>query len=121
MSNHPSFAAELGYAVAREWLTLTLADVAILARYSNIDEAARHAREMRESAAIWRHTRDQLRLRIRELTTTNARARLPWNAIMAQAHDINQSQTLDEPEVTAIVTETIYDTLPDARRRGHGP
>jgi hypothetical protein len=36
---------------------------------------------------------------------------------MAQAHDINASQTLDEAEVTAIVEWAVYETLPDRRRR----
>ena len=99
----PTFEAELGYAIARGWITLTLADVAILVRYPDIEEAKRHAREVRKSADSWRHIHRQLRLRIRELTIANARARLPWNALMAQAHEINRSQALDEREVTAIV------------------
>ena len=120
MSGLPSFEAELGHAVARGWLTPTMAEVAILARYRDIDEATKHAREMRKSAATWQQIHEQLRQRIRELTQANIRARLPWNVLMAQAHDINQSQTLDEQEVTAIVTATVHDSLPD-RRRGHGP
>jgi hypothetical protein len=107
VAGFPTFEAELGYAVARGWTNLTLADVAILARYPDIDEAAQHAREVRKAADTWRHIADQLRLRIRELTTANARAGLPKNAIMAEAHEINRSRTLDEAEVTAIVEAAI--------------
>ena len=100
-----------------------MADVAILARYPDVDEAARHAAEVRKSADTWRHIHDQLRLRIRELTLANTRAKLPWNALMAQAHEINRSRTLDEAEVTAIVEAAVYDSLPDKlpdKRRRHG-
>ena len=38
---------------------------------------------------------------------------------MAQAHEVNRAQTLDETEVTAIVAAAVYDSLPD-RRRKHG-
>jgi uncharacterized coiled-coil DUF342 family protein len=110
VAGFPSFEAELGYAVARGWLSLTLADVAILARYPDVDEARQYAREVRRSVASWRHIRDQLRLRIRELTNTLANADTARNVIMAQAHDINQSQTLDEQEVTAIVDAAISAT-----------
>ena len=123
MAGFPTFEAELGYAIARGRISLTMADVAILARYPDIDEAAQHAREVRKSADTWRHIADQLRLRIRELTMANARARLPWNAIMAQAHEVNRSQTLDEREVTAIVEAAVYDSLPDTtpdKGRRHG-
>jgi hypothetical protein len=119
VSRFPTLEAELGYAVARGRLTPALAHVVILARYKDSDEALRRAEEMHHSAAVWRHISDQLRLRVRELTTANARARLPWNVLMAQAHEINRSQTLDEPEVTAIVEDTVYDSLPD-RRRNNG-
>jgi len=115
----PSFEAELGYAVARGSMSTTLADISVLARYKDIDEAHQRLREMRRSVTVWREIRDQLRRRIHELTVTNARARLPWGALMAQAHDINASQTLDEAEVTAIVEWAVYETLPDRRRR-HG-
>jgi hypothetical protein len=115
----PSLEAELGHAVARGWLTLTLADAAVLARYPTEAEAVSHASEVRRSAAAWRHIRDALALRIHELTATNARARLPWNALMAQAHEVNRTQTLNEAEVTAIVEAAVYDSLPE-RRRKHG-
>ena len=123
MAGFPSFEAELGHAVARGWINLTMADVAILAHYPDVDAAARHAAEVRKSAAVWHHIHDQLRLRIRELTLANARASLPWNVLMAQAHDINRSRTIDEAEVTAIVEAAVYDSLPDKlpdRRRRHG-
>ena len=119
MATFPTFEAELGHAVARGRLTLTMADAAILARYHDPDEANARAREVRRSAAAWRHTREQLAIRIQELTAANARARQPWNAIMAQAHEVNRAQTLDETEVTAIVAAAVYDSLPD-RRRKHG-
>ena len=107
MAGFPTFEAELGYAVARGWMNLTMADVALLARYPDVAEAAQHAREVRRSADTWTHIRDQLRIRIHDLTTANLAAGLPRNAIMAQAHDINRSQTLGEAEVTAIVNAAI--------------
>jgi hypothetical protein len=115
----PTPEAELAYAVARGSMALTLAEVSVLARYKDLGEAHQRIAEMRRSITVWRHIHDQLRRRIHELTITNARARLPWNVIMARAHDINASQTLDEAEVTAIAEAAVYETLPDRRRR-HG-
>jgi len=117
VARHPSFEAQLGYAVARGTMPLVLADLSVLARYKDLDEAHQRVTEMRRAAAGWRHIRDQLKRRIHELTVANARARLPWNAIMAQAHEVNRSQTLHEGEVTAIVEWAVYETLPDRRRQ----
>ena len=122
MAGFPSFEAELGYAVARGWINLTMADVAILARYPDMDAAARHATEVRKSAAVWGHIRKQLRLRISEMTTANLNADIPKNEIMAKAHDINRAQTLSEEEVNETVLAAIHDRLPDSPtgRRAHG-
>ena len=123
MAGFPTFEAELGYAVARGWMNLTLADVAILARYPDVNEAKRHAREVRRSAAVWRHARTQLILRIHELTLANAATGQPRNVIMAQAHDLNGTQVLSEEEVNEAVLTAIHDRLPDSPtggRRVHG-
>jgi 3-methyladenine DNA glycosylase AlkC len=117
MADFPTFEAELGYAVARGWTNLTMADAAILARTTDDAEAKRMAIAVRRSAAAWHHIREQLALRISELTSANARARLPWNVLMAQAHEVNRTRTLDEAEVTAIVETAVYENLPDRRRK----
>ena len=123
----PTFEAELGYAIARGWMHPDpgrRGDPRPISGYRGGE--AQHAREVRKSADTWRRIhRHTIRLRVRELTTANANARLPWNAIMAQAHEINRSQTLDEAEVTAIVEAAVYDSLPDSltntpKGRRHG-
>ena len=121
MADFPTFEAELGYAVARGWTNLTMADAAILARTTDDAEVKRMAIAVRRSATAWTHIREKLALRISELTTANARARLPWNMLMAQAHEVNRTQTLDEAEVNAIVEAAVYESLPDKpRRRRYG-
>lgn len=114
MADFPTFEAELGYAVARGWTNLTMADVAILARYRDDAEAAAHAKEVRRSAAAWRHIRKQLVLRISDLTAASARVHAPKNVILAQAHEVNQSQALSEQEVNETVLRVLWDSLPDA-------
>jgi len=114
------FANELGYAVARGWLTLTLADAAILARVKDDAAATMAARETRRSATVWSHIREQIKTRIRDVTWANARRHVPKNVILAEAHEINRGQTLSEREVNDIVLEVIWEHLPDPpRRRRH--
>ena len=112
-----TFEAELGYAVARGWLTPPLADVAILARVKDIDEAREAAVEVRRSADIWLHVRDQLKVRIRDLTWSNVDRREPRNVILAQAHEVNREQVLSEQEVNETVLEVVWASLRDGTRR----
>jgi len=120
VARHPSFEAELGYAVARGTMPLVLADLSVLARYKDLDEARQRVAEMRRAAAVWQHIRSQLAIRIADETRANMRVRAPKNAILGRAHDINASQTLHEREVNDIVVETVWENLPVARRHHHG-
>lgn len=117
MSDFPSFEAELGYAVSRGFLNLTLADVSILARCKSVDQASESAREVRKSARVWGHIRAGIALRIQEITRANIARRQPKNVILAEAHEINRSQTLSEPEVNEIVLAEVWESLPDSPRR----
>lgn len=120
VSDHPSFEAEIGYAVARGAISQTLADISILTFYKDLDEARRKAMAARHSARIWRHILDQLRLRVRDEAHIHIRAKSPKNVMLAACHEINRGQGLDEEEVTAIVTEEVYASLPDAPRQRRG-
>jgi hypothetical protein len=115
----PSFEAELGYAVARGTMTLTLADISVLARHKDLNEARQKVAEMRRSVTVWRHIRDQLAIRIADETRAQMSVKAPKNVILARAHDINASQTLHEWEVNEIVVQTVWENLPIAPRRSH--
>lgn len=117
MADFPSMEAELGYAVARGRIPLALADVSILARYKDLDEARQRAADMRRSIAVWQHIRSALETRVRDEVRANMRARAAKNVILAKAHDVNASQTLDEDQVTGIVLDEVWRNLPDAPRR----
>lgn len=120
MSKHPSFEAELGYAVARGRMPLELADMSILARYQDMDEATRHAREVRRVARAWQHTIKCIETRIRDEVRMQMRAKAPKNVILARCHDINASQLIAEQQVNAIAADEVWHNLPIApgRRRG---
>ena len=120
MAGFPSFEAELGYAVARGAISLALADLSILARYKDLDEARQRVKEMRRSVTLWRQMRSQLANRIRSEVLTQMSAKAPKNVILACAHDINASQILHEREVNEIVVETVWENLPAAPRRQYG-
>jgi hypothetical protein len=120
VTRHPSFEDELGYAVARGTMPLVLADLSVLARYKDLDEAHQRVKEMRRSVTVWRHIRDQLATRIADETRVQMRVRAPKNVILARAHDINASQIMHEREVNDIVVETVWENLPVARRHHHG-
>lgn len=120
MSSYPTFEAELGSAMARGSLSQTMADVSILACYKSLDEARQKAMEVRRAARIHLHIANQLRIRIRDVAREHIRSKAPKNIILAACHDINRSQYLQEEEVTAIVVEEVYASLPDAPGRRHG-
>jgi hypothetical protein len=125
MSTFPSFEAELGYAVARGSMSMTLAEISVLARYKDLGVARQHIAELRRSVAVWREIRERLIQLIIDVTRAHVGFRAPKNVILARAHDINASQTLHEREVNEIVVATVWDCLPVAPthppdRRTHG-
>lgn len=120
MSKHPSFEAELGYAVARGRMPLALADMSILARYRDMDEATRQAMEVRRGIKVWEHILDALETRIRDEVRMQMRVKAPKNVILARCHDINAGQIIAEGQVNEIATNEVWQNLPETpgRRRG---
>lgn len=120
MKRFPTFEAEIGHAVALGRVSQTLADISVLARYKDLEEARAKAKTVRRVVSIWKHALEQLRLRIRDVVRENVRAKQPKNVVLAKAHEINASQNLSEEEVNAIVVEEVFWSLPEAPRRRHG-
>jgi hypothetical protein len=120
LSRHPSFEAELGFAVARGRMPIDLADMSILARYRDMDEAAAKAREVRRLAKAWEHTFDSIATRIRDEVRMQMRAGAPKNVILARCHDVNAQQFMAEQQVNEIAVNEVWRNLPEApgRRRG---
>lgn len=112
----PSFEAELGRAVALGRMSLDLADISVLDRHKDIDDARRSAMEVRRSIKVWAHIKKQLAVRIAEVAREQIRAKAPKNVILAHAHEVNRSQTLTEEEVGQIVLEQVYAALPSEPR-----
>jgi hypothetical protein len=120
VTGHPTFEAELGYAVARGAISQTLADFSILARYKDLDEARRQANEVRRGAKIWAHILEASRTRIRDEARIHIRAKSPKNVMLAACHEINRGQNLPEEEVTAVVVEEVWNSLPTESPQWHG-
>lgn len=120
MSKHPSLEAELSYAVARGRMPISLADMSILARYQDMEEAARQAREVRRGIKVWEHIIEAIETRIRDEVRMQMRAKAPKNVILARCHDINGRQIISEDRVNEIAADEVWRNLPAApgRRRG---
>lgn len=120
MNSHPTFEAELSYAIARGALDQTAADLSVLARYKDLEEARKQAGEVRRGVKAWTHILNQLRIRIRDEARAHIHARSPKNIMLAACHEINRTQSLREEEVAAIVVDAVWDSLPEAPRQRRG-
>lgn len=101
-------------------MPIQLADMSILARYQDMDEATRHAKEVRRGIKTWQHIIEALETRIRDEVRMQMRAKAPKNLILARCHDINASQLLPEEQVNEIAVNEVWHNLPETpgRRRG---
>ena len=117
---HPSLEAEISYAVARGSLEMDAAmDVAFAIHIRSPAEARQKAEEVRRGTAVWAHILEQLRARVRDEAHMHIRIRSPKNVMLAACHEINRNQNLQEEEVTEIVVEEVWRSLPDPPRRRH--
>jgi hypothetical protein len=128
MAHAYALAAELAQPVARGYLTLTEAHVALL--HAAIE--AERAGSPHDPRDVWRGLRHILGLHLDRALTRRAIAKMhvrqrvrpllalrkPRNVLLAEAHDVNGGEQfpLTEPEVADIADREIY----FAGRRHHG-
>ena len=125
MTNPYPLAAELARPVARGWLTLTDAHIALLLAAC---QAVRNGYQDQDAAGIWRLQRHVLGLHLeaeerrRDLAEARVKRRLrplialrkPSNVLLAEAHDVNGAAgfPLEEREVNSIAATEMYWAMP---------